>query len=68
MNDDFEKVRTALRSFILEINQWEKYFYKKKIGALKSGGDVSEIDDRARKDLAAILEKWTFQEKQTKVV
>jgi len=63
MNDNIEKARTALRSFMLEINQWEKDFYKKKRSALEIGGDVSEIDDRARKELSAILEKWAFQEK-----
>ncbi|RQU30075.1 hypothetical protein DF147_32525 [Burkholderia cenocepacia] len=68
MNDDFEQARTALRSFMLEMNQWERDFYKKKHSALESGGDVSEIDDRARKDLSAILEKLALQEKQTKVV
>ncbi|NTZ88154.1 hypothetical protein FCJ61_35500 [Burkholderia metallica] len=63
MNDAFEQVRTALRSFMIEMSHWEKDFYKKKRGALESGGDVSEIDDRARKDLSAILDKWVFQEK-----
>lgn len=48
---------------MLEMNQWEKDFCKKKPNALESGGDVSEIDGRARKDLSAILEKWAFQEK-----
>ncbi|MDN7700455.1 hypothetical protein R0290_32360 [Burkholderia semiarida] len=67
MNDDFEHVRTVLRSFMLEMNHWEKDFYKKKHSALESGGDVSEIDGRARKDLSAILEKLAFQEKQIKV-
>lgn len=59
----FEQARTELRSFMLEMNQWEKDFYKKKHSALENGGDVSEIDGRARKDLSAILEKWAFQEK-----
>ena len=63
MNDNVEQARAALRSFMLEMNQWEKDFYEKKHSALKSGGDVSGIDDRARKDLSAILEKWAFQEK-----
>ncbi|MDF0505704.1 NTF2 fold immunity protein [Burkholderia cenocepacia] len=63
MSDDFEQARTALRSFMLEMNQWEKDFYKKKHCALESGGDVSEIDGPARKDLSAILEKWAFREK-----
>ena len=40
-----------------------KDFCEKKHSALKSGGDVSGIDDRARKNLSAILEKWAFQEK-----
>ena len=51
MSDDFEQARTALRSFMLEMNQWEKDFYKKKHCALESGGDVSD------------LEKWAFREK-----
>ncbi|WP_175037133.1 NTF2 fold immunity protein [Burkholderia contaminans] len=38
-------------------------FCKKKHSALESGGDVSEIDGHARKDILAILEKWAFQEK-----
>lgn len=63
MNDNFGQARMALRSFMFEMNHWEKNFYKKKRGALESAGDVSEIDDRARKDLLAILEKWAFQEK-----
>ncbi|WP_175813570.1 NTF2 fold immunity protein [Burkholderia contaminans] len=48
---------------MLEMNHWEKDFYKKKHSALESGGDVSEIDGHARKDFSAILEKWAFQEK-----
>ncbi|MCA8002588.1 NTF2 fold immunity protein [Burkholderia metallica] len=63
MDANIEQARSALRSFMLEMNKWEKDFYKKKRSALESGGDVSEIDDRARKDLSAILEKWAFQEK-----
>ncbi|WP_159068959.1 NTF2 fold immunity protein [Burkholderia metallica] len=63
MDANIEQARSALRSFMLEMNEWEKDFYKKKRSALESGGDVSEIDDRARKDLSAILEKWAFQEK-----
>ena len=63
MDDNVEQARAALRSFMLEMNQWEKDFYEKKHSALKSGGDVSGIDVRARKDLSAILEKWAFQEK-----
>lgn len=63
MDDNVDQARAALRSFMFEMNQWEKDFYEKKHSSLKSGGDVSGIDDRARKDLSAILEKWAFQEK-----
>ncbi|MCO1433565.1 RhsIA family immunity protein [Burkholderia vietnamiensis] len=63
MDDNVEQARAALRSFMLEMNRWEKDFYEKKHSALKDGGDVSGIDVRARKDLSAILEKWAFQEK-----
>ncbi|WP_243772216.1 NTF2 fold immunity protein [Burkholderia anthina] len=63
MDGNFDQARTALKSFMFEMNHWEKNFYKKKRGALENGSDVSEIDGRARKDLLVILEKWTFQEK-----
>ncbi len=63
MDDDFELARKALKSFMLEMNQWEKGFYKQKRGALEGGHDVSEIDKNARKDLSGILEKWAFQGK-----
>lgn len=40
-----------------------KGLLQEKHSALESGGDVSEIDGHARKDISAILEKWAFQEK-----
>lgn len=63
MSDDFEQARKALRSFMLEMNQWEKGFYKRKRDALEGGRDVSDIDNNARKDLLNILDKWAFQDK-----
>ncbi|WP_371142769.1 NTF2 fold immunity protein [Burkholderia cepacia] len=63
MDDDFVRARTALRSFMLEMNHWEKGFYKQKRSALESGLDVSEVDDCARKALSGIFERWTLRDK-----
>ncbi|QVN19994.1 NTF2 fold immunity protein [Burkholderia pyrrocinia] len=63
MIDNFEEARSALRSFVLEMKQWERNFYRQKRGDLEGGLDVTAIDDRAREDLSGILEKWAFQDK-----
>ncbi|WP_318827765.1 NTF2 fold immunity protein [Burkholderia cepacia] len=62
-DDDFVRARTALRSFMSEMNHWEKDFYKQKRSALERGLDVSEVDDCARKALSGIFERWTLQGK-----
>ena len=63
MDDDFVRARTALRSFMSEMNHWEKDFYKQKRSALEGGLDVSEVDDCARKALSGIFKRWTLQDK-----
>ncbi|WP_337250083.1 NTF2 fold immunity protein [Burkholderia aenigmatica] len=63
MSDGFEHARSALRSFMLKMNQWERDFYQKKRSALGGGLDVTSLDERARKHLWEILEQWAFQDK-----
>ncbi|MCA8297869.1 RhsIA family immunity protein [Burkholderia sp. AU30198] len=63
MSDGFEHARSALGSFMLKMNRWERDFYQKKRSALDGGLDVTSLDERARKQLLEILEQWAFQDK-----
>ncbi|WP_175023776.1 MULTISPECIES: NTF2 fold immunity protein [Burkholderia] len=61
--DDVAQARSALVSFMSIMKEWESRFYRQKRSALEEGRDVVSINDRERKNLSEILERWSFPDK-----
>lgn len=63
VDEELTQARSALKAFMLEMNQWETRFYQAKQNALLENLGTEVVDKDGRSNLVAIINKWAFPDK-----